>query len=124
MRTKENLSRSLEHRSASAPCVSGPVTASQPGPDVCSRALADRRRFRARWIISKRLGRRKLVIMGDTLLLLGVPAWMLFGNPRILWGPIAGIFMGIASGAAILFYTVVKHVSPAREFKSATIYLD
>ena len=70
--------------------------------------------------ISDRLGRRKPVIMGGTLLLLGVFAWVLFGNPAILRGPVVGILMGIASGAAMLPYTVIKEVNPPELGGSAT----
>jgi MFS family permease len=70
--------------------------------------------------ISDRLGRRKPVIMGGTLLLLGVFAWVLFGNPAILRGPLVGILMGIASGAAMLPYTVIKEGNPPELGGSAT----
>src|SRR4029077_4746030 len=62
--------------------------------------------------ISDRIGRRKPVILGGTLMLLGVFAWVLFGNPAILRGPVVGILMGIASGAAMLPYTVIKEANP------------
>src|SRR5947207_4670203 len=58
--------------------------------------------------ISDRLGRRKPVIFGGTIMLLVVVAWVLFGNPEILRGHTVGILMGIASGAAMLPYTVIK----------------
>jgi MFS family permease len=70
--------------------------------------------------ISDKLGRRKPVIMGGTLLLLGVFAWVLFGNPAILRGPVVGILMGIASGAAMLPYTVIKEGNPPELGGSAT----
>jgi hypothetical protein len=46
------------------------------------------------------------VIFGGTIMLLAVVTWILFGNPEILRGHTVGILMGIASGAAILSYTV------------------
>src|SRR5436190_8203659 len=70
--------------------------------------------------ISDRLGRRKPVIMGGTLLLLGVFAWVLFGDPAILRGPLVGILIGIASGAAMLPYTVIKEANPPELGGSAT----
>jgi len=70
--------------------------------------------------ISDRLGRRKPVIMGGTLMLLGVFAWVLFGNPEILRGHLVGILMGIASGAAMLPYTVIKEANPPELGGSAT----
>jgi MFS family permease len=62
--------------------------------------------------ISDRLGRRKPVIFGGTIMLLAVVSWVLFGNPEILRGHTVGILMGIASGAAMLPYTVIKEANP------------
>lgn len=70
--------------------------------------------------ISDRLGRRKPVIFGGTVVLLGVLAWVLFGNPAILRGPVVGILMGVASGAAMLPYTVIKEANPPELGGSAT----
>src|SRR5690349_4277501 len=70
--------------------------------------------------ISDRLGRRKPVIFGGTIMLLAVFAWVLFGNPAILRGHIVGILMGIASGAAMLPYTVIKEANPPELGGSAT----
>lgn len=70
--------------------------------------------------ISDKLGRRKPVILGGTLMLLAVFTWVLFGNPAILRGHIVGILMGIASGAAMLPYTVIKEANPPELGGSAT----
>jgi len=70
--------------------------------------------------ISDRLGRRKPVIIGGTIALLGFLAWVLFGDPSILRGPTVGILMGIASGAAMLPYTVIKEANPPELGGSAT----
>lgn len=70
--------------------------------------------------ISDRLGRRKPVIFGGTIMLLGVVAWVLFGNPEILRGHTVGILMGIASGAAMLPYTVIKEANPPELGGTAT----
>ncbi len=70
--------------------------------------------------ISDRLGRRKPVIMGGTLLLLGVFGWVLFGDPTVLRGPAVGVLMGIASGAAMLPYTVIKEANTPQLGGSAT----
>src|SRR5690242_8667135 len=61
--------------------------------------------------ISDRLGRRKPVIIGGTVMLLAVVAWVLFGNPEVFRGHAVGILMGIASGAAMIPYTVVKEAN-------------
>src|ERR1051325_6517369 len=70
--------------------------------------------------ISDRLGRRKPVIFAGTIMLLAVVAWVLFGNPEILRGHTVGILMGIASGVAMLPYTVIKEVNPPELGGSAT----
>jgi MFS family permease len=70
--------------------------------------------------ISDRLGRRKPVIFGGTIMLLAVVTWVLFGNPEILRGPAVGILMGVASGAAMLPYTVIKEANPPQVGGSAT----
>jgi hypothetical protein len=43
---------------------------------------------------------------------LAVVIWVLFGNPEILRGATVGILMGIASGAAMLPYSVIKEANP------------
>jgi MFS family permease len=70
--------------------------------------------------ISDRLGRRKPVILGGAVLMLAVLAWILFGNPAILRGHIVGILLGIASGAAMLPYSVIKEANPPGLGGSAT----
>jgi MFS family permease len=70
--------------------------------------------------ISDRLGRRKPVILAGTIMLLAVVAWVLFGNPQILRGHSVGILMGIASGAAMLPYTVIKEANPPEFGGTAT----
>jgi MFS family permease len=70
--------------------------------------------------ISDRLGRRKPVILAGTIMLLAVVSWVLFGNPEILRGHAVGILMGIASGAAMLPYTVIKEANPPEVGGTAT----
>jgi MFS family permease len=70
--------------------------------------------------ISDRLGRRKPVIFGGTIMLLAVVSWVLFGNPAILRGATVGILMGIASGAAMLPYSVIKEANPPELGGTAT----
>lgn len=71
-------------------------------------------------LISDRLGRRKPVILAGTLVMLIVLAWILFGDPAILRGGKVGILMGIASGVAMLPYTVIKEANPPELGGSAT----
>lgn len=70
--------------------------------------------------VSDRLGRRKPVLIGGSLALLAVFAWILFGDPAVLRGPSVGILMGIASGAAMLPYTVIKEANPPELGGTAT----
>jgi len=62
--------------------------------------------------ISDRIGRRKPVIFGGAVVLLAVLAWALFGVRGFFRGGAVGIVMGVASGAAMLPYTVIKEVNP------------
>src|SRR6201997_526668 len=70
--------------------------------------------------ISDRLGRRKPVIFGGTIMLLAVVTWVLFGNPEIFRGHAVGILMGLASGAAMIPYTVIKEANPPELGGTAT----
>jgi MFS family permease len=70
--------------------------------------------------ISDRLGRRKPVIIGGSLIMLAVLAWILFGDPAILRGHIVGILLGIASGAAMLPYSIIKEANRPELGGSAT----
>jgi MFS family permease len=70
--------------------------------------------------LSDRLGRRKPVILGGSVVMLGVLAWILFGDPAVLRGHVVGILLGVASGAAMLPYTVIKEANPPELGGSAT----
>jgi MFS family permease len=70
--------------------------------------------------ISDRLGRRKPIIFGGTLVLLAVLAWILYGASEIFRGPAVGILMGIGSGAAMIPYSVIKEANPPELGGSAT----
>jgi MFS family permease len=70
--------------------------------------------------ISDKIGRRKPVIIGGTIIVTAILTWVLFGNPEILRGPAVGILMGIASGAAMIPYTVIKEANPPQLSGTAT----
>ncbi|HET7536683.1 MAG TPA: MFS transporter [Candidatus Didemnitutus sp.] len=70
--------------------------------------------------ISDRLGRRKPVIFVSAVALLGIFAWVLFGDPAILRGHPVGIAMGIVSGAAMIPYTIIKEANPPQMGGTAT----
>jgi MFS family permease len=70
--------------------------------------------------VSDRIGRRKPVILAASLALLVVQAWALFGQHGFFRGSAVGLVMGVASGAAMLPYTVIKEVNPPGVAGSAT----
>jgi MFS family permease len=70
--------------------------------------------------ISDRIGRRKPVIIGGGAVLLLCLAWILFGMPQFLPPYVLGLLTGIASGAAMLPYTVIKEANPPQYSGTAT----
>lgn len=71
-------------------------------------------------LISDRVRLRKPVILAGAVLLFTCVAWILFGPTRILPPYIVGLITGIASGAAMLPYTVIKEVNPPQFGGTAT----
>ena len=63
-------------------------------------------------LLSDRIGRRKPVIAGAAIVLLACLAWILYGPPGVLPPYVLGLVTGIASGAAMLPYTVIKEANP------------
>jgi MFS family permease len=63
--------------------------------------------------ISDRLGRRKPVIIGGAAVLLFCLAWILYGPAGVFPPYMLGLLAGVASGAAMLPYTVIKEANPA-----------
>jgi MFS family permease len=70
--------------------------------------------------ISDRIGRRKPVIFGGAGLLLICLAYILFGKTNLLPPFIPGLIAGIASGSAMLTYTVIKEANPPHLSGTAT----
>jgi MFS family permease len=62
--------------------------------------------------ISDRLGRRKPVIIAGAFVLLVCLAWILYGPADVFPPYILGLVAGLASGAAMLPYTVIKEANP------------
>jgi len=62
--------------------------------------------------ISDKIGRRKPVIIAGAFVLLGCLAWILYGPANLLPPYTLGLVAGIASGAAMLPYTVIKEANP------------
>jgi len=70
--------------------------------------------------VSDRLGRRKPVIAGAALVLLACLAWILHGPADVLPPYVLALVAGIASGAAMLPYTVIKEANPREYGGTAT----
>ncbi|HET7810459.1 MAG TPA: MFS transporter [Steroidobacteraceae bacterium] len=70
--------------------------------------------------ISDKLGRRKPVIIGGALLLLACLAWILYGKPGVLPPFSVALVAGVASGAAMIPYTVIKEANPPQYGGTAT----
>jgi MFS family permease len=62
--------------------------------------------------VSDRLGRRKPVIIGSSLVLLLCLGWILFGVTGVFPQYSLALLMGLVSGAAMLPYVVIKEVNP------------
>jgi len=63
-------------------------------------------------LISDKLGRRKPVLMGAGCVLLLCLAWILYGRPGAFPPYLIGFVAGVASGSAMLTYTIIKEVNP------------
>ena len=70
--------------------------------------------------ISDRIGRRKPVIIGGAVVLFACIAWILYGPANVLPPFTLALIAGIASGSAILPYTVIKEVNPPEVAGTAT----
>jgi MFS family permease len=70
--------------------------------------------------ISDRMGRRKPVIVTGGLILLAAIAWALYGRPGVFPPYVIGLVAGIASGAAMLPYTIIKEANPPELGGTAT----
>jgi MFS family permease len=70
--------------------------------------------------VSDRLGRRKPVIVVSAFVLLVCLAWILYGPLGALPPYVVGLVAGIASGAAMIPYTVIKEANPPEMSGTAT----
>ncbi len=71
-------------------------------------------------LLSDRIGRRKPVIIGAGVVLFACIAWILYGTPGVFPPYVLGLVTGIASGAAMLPYTVIKEANPPQFAGTAT----
>jgi MFS family permease len=69
---------------------------------------------------SDRLGRRKPVILAGALVLLACLVWILYGPADVLPPYVLGLVAGLASGAAMLPYTVIKEANSPEVSGTAT----
>ena len=70
--------------------------------------------------ISDRIGRRKPVIVGGAVVLFACLAWILYGRADLFPPYVLGLVAGLASGAAMLPYTVIKEANPPSMSGTAT----
>jgi MFS family permease len=70
--------------------------------------------------LSDRIGRRKPVILGGAVVLLACLAWILYGPADVFPPYTVGLLAGLASGAAMLPYTVIKEANPPQYGGTAT----
>ena len=70
--------------------------------------------------VSDRLGRRKPVLFGAALVLLACMTWILYGDTNVFPPYVLGLVAGVASGAAMLPYTIIKEVNPPQFGGTAT----
>jgi MFS family permease len=70
--------------------------------------------------LSDKIGRRKPVIIGSACVVLACLAWILYGPIDTLPPYVVGLIAGIASGSAMLPYTIIKEVNPPEYSGTAT----
>jgi MFS family permease len=70
--------------------------------------------------LSDRIGRRKPVIAAGALVLLLCLAWILYGPTDVFPPYVLGLVAGLASGAAMVPYTVIKEANPPEASGTAT----
>ena len=70
--------------------------------------------------LSDRLGRRKPVIAAGGVVLLACLAWILYGPTDVFPPYVVGLTAGLASGAAMVPYTVIKEANPPNVSGTAT----
>jgi MFS family permease len=71
-------------------------------------------------MVSDRLGRRKPVIVAGAGVLLACLAWILYGSADVFPPYVLGLLAGIASGVAMIPYTVIKEANPPAVSGTAT----
>ena len=70
--------------------------------------------------LSDRIGRRKPVIAAGAVVLFACLVWILYGRVDLFPPYVLGLIAGVASGAAMLPYTVIKEANPPTMSGTAT----
>jgi MFS family permease len=70
--------------------------------------------------VSDRIGRRKPVIVAGAVVLFACLAWILYGRAEVFPAGTVGFVAGLASGAAMLPYSVIKEANPKEVGGTAT----
>ena len=70
--------------------------------------------------VSDRIGRRKPVMLAGAVVLMGCLGWILYGPADVLPPYMLGLVAGVASGAAMIPYTVIKEANPPQVSGTAT----
>ena len=70
--------------------------------------------------VSDRIGRRKPVIASGAVVLFACLVWILYGRANLFPPYVLGLVAGVASGAAMLPYTVIKEANPPEVGGTAT----
>lgn len=71
-------------------------------------------------LLSDRIGRRKPVIIGGACVLLACLSWILYGRANAFPPYLVGLIAGLASGSAMLLYTIIKEANPPQYAGTAT----
>jgi MFS family permease len=71
-------------------------------------------------LLSDRIGRRKPVIIGGACVLLACLFCILYGRADVFPPYLVGLIAGLASGSAMLLYTVIKEANPPQYSGTAT----
>lgn len=71
-------------------------------------------------LLSDRIGRRKPVIIGGACVLLACLSWILYGRADAFPPYLLGLIAGLASGSAMILYTVIKETNPPQYGGTAT----
>jgi MFS family permease len=71
-------------------------------------------------MLSDRIGRRKPVIVGGAVVLMACLAWILYGPSEVFPPYVIGFTAGVASGVAMIPYTVIKEANPPNVSGTAT----